>query len=376
MRIGIVAGEVSGDKLGSGLLRSLKLFNPELVAEGIGGPEMIREGLKLVADMDEISVIGIDGLLKSLTKIFKIRHQLVEYYAANPPDIFIGIDLPDFNLSLEKKLKALGIPIIHYVSPTVWAWRGWRIKKIQKAVDHMFVLFPFERDFYKKHAIDVTFVGHPSADELPTQTKSELRIQLKLPLESEVIALLPGSRKNEVINLSAPFLETAKILVKSRPDIHFVIPYASKHLRNIFCEKKSSIYPDIKLHEYCGNSMEVMAASDAVLLASGTAALEATMLRRPMVVAYKMSKMSYMIASKLIKTPYISMPNNLLGAPIIPELLQNNVNGLQLANELIKILDNEEHTKEITSKLNNVYRELKNNANTKAAKKLLALIQN
>ena len=375
MRIGIVAGEISGDKLGSGLLRSLKLQVPDLVAYGIGGPEMIREGLKPVAPMGEISVIGIDGLLKNIVKILKIRRLLVEHYIADPPDVFIGIDLPDFNLSLEKRLKKLGILTVHYVSPTVWAWRTWRIKKIKEAVDHMLVLFPFERNFYAKHEVDVTFVGHPCADELPVKSKNELRVELNLPLGSEVVALLPGSRKNEVLNLSGPFLEAAKILAKLRPDIQFLIPYANENLRNIFLEKKSLIYPDIKLHEFFGNSLEVMAASDAVLLASGTAALEATMLRRPMIVAYKMSKISYMLASKLIQTPYISMPNNLVSASIIPELLQSNANGLQLANELIKILDNEEYSDEITTTLEMIYRELKNDANTKAANTVLALIQ-
>jgi lipid-A-disaccharide synthase len=373
MRIGMVAGEPSGDYLGAGLLRTLKSIVPRLEVEGIAGPKMIEEGAKSLFPMDEISVIGVDGLLKNLPRLLKIRHELYQQFISNPPDVFVGIDLPDFNLHLEEKLRARGILTIHYVSPTVWAWRGWRINRIKRAVDHMLVLFPFEEAYYRKHGVGVTFVGHPVADELPDDNIIGLRTALGLPIETEIVALLPGSRINEVTRLGDDFLEAAQILHDLRPGIEFSVPYVSKEIRAIFNRQKSKISNDVTFHEFEGQSVHVMAAADAILVASGTAALEATMLRKPMVVAYRVSGFSYVLAKLLMRTPYISMPNNLVGAFLVPEVLQQDVTGLRLSNELISILDDPERSAYMIKNLDIVYKQLKNNANKIAAERILNL---
>ena len=375
MRIGIVAGEPSGDYLGAGLLQALKGLTPTLEVEGIAGPKMIQEGAKSLFPMNEISLIGMDGLIRNFSRLAGIRRQLYDYFSSEPPDCFIGIDLPDFNLHLERKLKACGIPTIHYVSPTVWAWRPWRLKKIKEAVDHMLVLFPFEERFYRESGIDVTFVGHRFADDLPSQTSEELRDRLELPKQTEIVALLPGSRRNEAVNLGEHFLDSAKQLHELRSGIEFVVPYVNSDIRAIFREQKERVASDIVLHEFEGQSVQVMGASDVVLAASGTAALEATMLRKPMVVAYKVSTLSYMLAKLLIRTEYISLPNNLIDEPLIPEVLQREVSGWRLCREISLILDNPERSRGMIGKLESIYKQLKNNANQRAAKKILDLVE-
>ena len=373
MRIGIVAGEPSGDYLGAGLLRTLKSMVPRLEVEGIAGPKMIEEGAKSLFPMDDISVIGVDGLLRNLPRLLQIRQELYQQFISNPPDLFIGIDLPDFNLYLEEKLRARGILTVQYVSPTVWAWRGWRINRIKRAVDHMLVLFPFEETYYRNHGVGVTFVGHPAADELPDDNIIGLRTGLELPIEREIVALLPGSRLNEVTRLGSHFLDAAQILHDLRPGIEFSVPYVSPEIRAIFKRQKLRISNEVILHEFDGQSVHLMAAADAVLTASGTAALEATMLRKPMVVAYKVSGFSYFLARLLMRTPYISMPNNLVGAPLVPEVLQQDVTGSRLSSELISILDDPERSVYMTNSLDIIYKQLKNNANKVAAKKILNL---
>jgi len=374
MRIGIVAGEASGDYLGAGLLQALKELRSTVKVEGIAGPRMIQEGAKSVFPMNEISLIGVDGLVRNFSRLIGIRRQLYDYFSSDPPDCFIGIDLPDFNLHLEKKLKACGIPTIHYVSPTIWAWRRWRLKKIKEAVDHMLVLFPFEERLYRESGVEVTFVGHPSADELPRETTEELRDRFSLPKQGEIMALLPGSRINEVLNLGEHFLDSARILHKSRPGIEFVVPYVNSEIREIFRKQKEKVAREIILHEFDGQSVQVMGAADVVLAASGTAALEATMLRKPMVVSYKVSTVSYILAKLLIRTEYISLPNNLINAPLIPEVLQKEVTGCRLSNEIDLILDNPQRSRDMIGQLETVYKQLKNNANHRVAKKILELV--
>jgi len=373
MRIGIVAGEASGDYLGAGLLRALKTIVSDLHVEGIAGPQMIKEGARSMFPMEDISLIGVDGLVKNFARLLSIRRHLYQHFSSHPPDLFIGIDLPDFNLQLERRLKKVGISTIQYVSPTVWAWRTWRIRKIRKSVDHMLVLFPFEEEFCKKNGIAATFVGHPSADDLSDISMEDLRRKLGLPYDRELVALLPGSRKSEVISLGEDFLEAASLLHLQRPGIEFAVPYVSQEIQEIFRSQKKRIAQRIVLHEFHGHSLQVMGASNVILAASGTAALEGAMLRKPVIVAYKISQLSYLLAKQMMKTPYVSMPNNLLDEHVIPEILQNDVTALRLSTEVTAILENPQRSKEMVERLEIIYRMLKNNANQLAAKKVVEL---
>ena len=351
MRIGVVAGEASGDYLGAGLLRSLRERVPDLEAEGIVGPRMQKEGANSLFPMTQISLIGVDGLITNLTRLLQIRQKLYRHFIADPPDLFVGIDLPDFNLHLEKKLRKSGIRTVHYVSPTVWAWRSWRIRKIREAVDHMLVLFPFEEDYFRARDVPVTFVGHPAADELPEGTIGEARLRLGLPQEKELVALLPGSRNSEVLNLGFHFLEAAALLQRRRVGVEFAVPYVNKEIKEIFHDQLSRVTPNIVLHEFAGRSTEVMAASNVVLAASGTAALEAAMLKKPMIVAYKVSRLSYWLARQVALTPYVSMPNILVAGPLVPEVLQDAVSGKRLCDELLSLLSDVRRSSQMVESL-------------------------
>ena len=373
MRIGVVAGEASGDYLGAGLLRSLRESVPGMEAEGIVGPRMQKEGARSLFPMTQISLIGVDGLIGNLSRLLDIRRQLYRHFMDHPPDLFVGIDLPDFNLHLEKRLRKKGVRTIHYVSPTVWAWRSWRIKKIRQAVDHMLVLFPFEEDYFRARDVPATFVGHPAADELPEGTTGEIRLRLGLPQGNELVAPLPGSRNSEVLNLGFHFLEAAALLQKRRAGIEFAVPYVNSEIKQIFRDQLSRVSPKVVLHEFNGRSTEVMAASNVVLAASGTAALEAAMLRKPMIVAYKVSRLSYWLAQRVASTPYVSMPNNLVAEPLVPEVLQAAVSGPRLCDELWSLLSNSGRSSQMVEGLEIVHKQLKNNANMEAAKLILKL---
>ncbi|MBI3545249.1 MAG: lipid-A-disaccharide synthase, partial [Gammaproteobacteria bacterium] len=272
IRIGIVAGEVSGDLLGAGLMRALHERLPGVTYEGIGGPSMQALGCRSLFPMEQLSLMGLEGINK-YPEILNIRKQLCQHFLSNPPDIFIGIDAPDFNLSLEEKLKSAGIRTVHYVSPTVWAWRGYRIRKIRRAVDHMLTLFPFEAKYYRHHRVPVTFVGHPLADQLGDKYDiGALRRQLHLPLKSTVIALLPGSRVSELKRHADIFVKTAVLLHQRHPQLHFVAPFATAETQAIF---EKALYRHgawfLPITILTNHSREAMAASDMVLLASGTA---------------------------------------------------------------------------------------------------------
>jgi lipid-A-disaccharide synthase len=373
MRIGVVAGEASGDYLGAGLLKSLRESVPDLEAEGIAGPRMQKEGAKSLFPMTQISLIGVDGLITNFSRIVRIRQKLYRHFVADPPDLFVGVDLPDFNLHLEKRLRKSGVRTIHYVSPTVWAWRSWRIRKIRQAVDHMLVLFPFEEDYFRTRDVPATFVGHPAADELPEGTINEIRSRLELPQEKELVALLPGSRNSEVLNLGFHFLEAAAMLQRRRAGVEFAVPYVNRDIKEIFRGQLNRITPNIVLHEFNGRSTEVMAASNVVLAASGTAALEAAMLRKPMIVAYKVSSLSYWLARRVASTPYVSMPNNLATGPLVPEVLQAAVSGTRLCDELWSLLSDSSRSRKMVDSLEKIHNQLRNNANKEAAELILKL---
>ena len=341
-RIGILAGEASGDILGAGLMQAIQARHPEAVFVGIGGAEMRQAGLDSMFPMDRLSVMGLVEPLKRLPELLSIRQQLFKAYLADPPDVFVGIDSPEFNLGLELRLRNAGIPTVHYVSPSVWAWRRRRIHKIRKAVDLMLTLFPFEEAFYREHDVKVVCVGHPLADELPIDTDMQgARQHLNIPDNARVLAVLPGSRKGEVERLGPVFLDTIRLCLKRWPDMHILIPCATRDRRQQL-ETLIGQTPDSRIRLVDGESRTVMASANSILMASGTATLEGLLLKKPMVVAYKMAPVSYAIISRLLTTRYISLPNLLAGKLLVPELLQEKVTAQALFHEVQSTLETAE----------------------------------
>jgi lipid-A-disaccharide synthase len=375
MRIGIVAGEASGDLLGSGLIAELKKLRPELSFEGIAGPRMIAAGAQSLYPMERLSVMGLMEVLGRYAELHKMRKDLIRHFCKNRIDVFIGVDAPDFNLGVEAQLHAAGIKTVQYVSPQVWAWRQYRVKKIVHSTDLMLTLLPFEADFYREHRVPVKFVGHPLADLIPMSSeKNAARHLLKLPEGKKYIAILPGSRSNEVQYLGSRFLEIASWCYRQRNDLHFITPLPSQERRKQFeqCIAQHSEQLPITLVD--GMSREVVSAADAVLLASGTAALETLLLKRPMVVAYRMAPMTYWIGRKLVKLKHFSLPNLLLPEPLVPEFLQDNVQPARVGQALLDYLDDDHRVQELTQLFDQVHAQLKQNASATAAAAVLELL--
>lgn len=368
MRIGIVAGEHSGDLLGSGLLRELNKRLSELEVRGICGPLMQAQGCQQMFAMERISVMGLDGLAAKLFDIIKIRKSLVDQFSADPPDLFIGIDVPDFNISLEHKLRRRGIPVIHYVSPTVWAWRGYRIHKISRAVDHMLTLFPFEADYYRKHDVPVSFVGHPMADEIgPPVAMDVARAEVGLDPNRPLIAILPGSRMSEIKRLGSIFIRTANWLLKRNPELHFIAPFVDERSEAYFKGLLATQGQDLPMTTRLGQSHQAMAAADVVILASGTAALEAALLRRPMVVAYRISWLSYLLVRWFAHVDFYSMPNHLAGRQVVPELMQANAEPEKIGHAVERYLKDDTAVLEAQQAFAQMHNELKRGAHGRAA---------
>ncbi|MCH9049063.1 MAG: lipid-A-disaccharide synthase [Proteobacteria bacterium] len=341
-RIGIVAGEASGDLLGAKLIQDLKEKYSDIEVVGIGGKHLIENGCQSLFDMERLSVMGIFEVLARYYELLGIRRKLTKYFVENPPDIFIGIDAPDFNLTLEENLRSQGIRTVHYVSPSVWAWRESRLKKISRAVDLMLVLFPFELPYYEKNNITAQFVGHPLATQLnETPDKNGAREVLDLPRDKVIIALMPGSRKSEINQHSPIFLETALWCQERHDNLHFVANMVDEQAREIFSKAINEICPDLPITIFTGDSRLPMEASDLLLLASGTITLEAMFLKKPMVVAYRVSWLTYQIFSRLIHAPYAALPNLLADKLLVPECLQNDCTPEKLGAELSAWLNDE-----------------------------------
>ena len=338
LRIGVLAGEASGDILGSRVVAALRQRHPELVVEGIGGPLLKAQGLDSLFPMERLSVMGFVEPLKRLPELLRTRGAVFEHFRSHPPDLFLGIDSPDFNLALERKLRAWGVPTAHLVSPTVWAWRQGRIHKIARSVDLMLCLFPFEQSIYLEHGIDARFVGHPLADEVPLQPdQAAARTALGMAADARVLAMLPGSRGGEVAMLGPLFLETAALLMQKNPDLKLVIPAANAaRLAQLRDMVASSGLTGVELVD--GRSREVMLAADVVLMASGTATLEAMLLKRPMVVAYRMAPMSWALVRRLVKTPFAALPNILAGERLVPEFIQEDATADRLTGAVADLL--------------------------------------
>jgi len=376
MRIGIVAGEASGDLLGSGLIEAIKKQHSGAVFEGIGGPLMEMAGCRSLFPMERLSVMGLVEVLGRLRQLFAIRASIVDHFMQNPPDFFIGIDAPDFNIGLEYKLKQLGIPTIHYVSPSVWAWRRYRIHKIARSVDLMLTLFPFEAKFYKESGVPVAFVGHPLADQIDLNPSSmEARKALFLPQNKRIIALLPGSRSGEINRLARPFLEAAQLCFQQQPDLHFIVPLVSDKTKNIFERIVAEEgYGQLPLTVYKGNARQIMLAADVILMASGTATLEAALLKKPMVVAYRVAPITYWIARFLVKLPYFSLPNLLAGKPLVDEFLQGEVTAQRLSEALLKNLDSpQQSAADMKHAFEAIHLTLRQDASKRAAEAILSL---
>ncbi len=375
IRIGIVAGEASGDLLGAGLIRAIKARFPDAVIEGIAGPAMIAQGATALYPLERLSVMGIVEVLGRFRELHAMRASLLRHFLENPPDVFVGIDAPDFTLGLERKLKDAGIPTVHYVSPSVWAWRQWRIRKIARSTDLMLTLLPFEARFYEEHHVPVRFVGHPLAEMIPPLADPQAaRAALGLPLRGEIVALLPGSRMSEINFLAAIFIQAAVGCARQRPGLHFVIPLATPATRERFTEILSSVAPDLSVTVIEGRSREVMAAADVVLLASGTATLEAMLLKRPMVMAYRLAPLTYWLAKRLVKIPYFSLPNLLAAKPLVPEFIQDAATPENLGQAMLDYLTHPESAAALQETFAEIHASLRQGADQQAAEAVLSLI--
>ncbi|GAB7562919.1 lipid-A-disaccharide synthase [Methylobacillus methanolivorans] len=375
--IGIVAGEASGDLLGSHLIRALKKQRPDLKFVGIAGPKMIAEGAETLFPMERLSVRGYVEVLRHLPGLLKIRRQVGDYFLEHRPDVFIGIDAPDFNFSLERKLKLQGIPTVHYVSPSIWAWRRGKIKKIQQAVSHMLALFPFEPEIYKQAGVPVSYVGHPLADMLPMEADIDgAREELKLPADSLVIAMLPGSRQSEVQQLADLYIKTAKLIVAERSDARFLVPLITRETRAIF---ERALYAnegyDLPINIMFGHAHRAMEAANAVIVASGTATLEAALIKRPMIITYRMPNLSWQILKRMKYLPYVGLPNVLAGRFIVPELLQHDAVPEKLAATLLQMLKDKSQIADIQSEFRRMHELLRQNTEEKAAQAVLSFIK-
>lgn len=376
MRIGIVVGEASGDILGAGLMAALRRRYPDAVFEGIGGERMLAAGFHSFFPQDRLAVMGLVEPLKRLPELLRIRKHLIRHFSDNPPDVFIGIDSPDFNLTIEEKLKARGIKTVHYVSPSVWAWRQKRIIKIARAVDLMLTLLPFEASFYEQHGVPVCFVGHPLADEIPLQTdQAQARQQLNLPEQARIIALMPGSRGGEVKLLGPLFWQAAQWCLQRDAGLQFVVPAASPQRRQQI-EAQLALLGPLPLTLVDGQSHTVMAAADCVLMASGTTTLEAMLLKRPMVVAYKFSGLSYAILSRLVKSPYFSLPNLLADTMLVPEILQDEVTAASLGQAMLRYFQEPQLSRDLQQQFTDIHQRIRCDASERAAAAIVELIEN
>ncbi|MBN6714194.1 lipid-A-disaccharide synthase [Pseudomonas capsici] len=369
LRIALVAGEASGDILGSGLMRAIKARHPDVEFIGVGGPLMEAEGMVSSFPMERLSVMGLVEVLGRLRELLARRKLLVQILIDEKPDVFIGIDAPDFTLNIELQLRRAGIKTVHYVSPSVWAWRQKRVLKIREGCDLMLTLLPFEARFYEEKGVPVRFVGHPLADTIPLESdRPAARAELGLG-DGPVVALMPGSRGGEVGRLGSLFFDTAERLLVQRPGLRFVLPCASPQRRAQVEQLLQG--RDLPVMLLDGRSHVALAACDAVLIASGTATLEALLYKRPMVVAYRLAPLTFWILKRLVKSPYVSLPNLLAQRLLVPELLQDDATPEALARTLLPLLDDGQVQ---TAGFDEIHRTLRRDASNQAADAVLSLL--
>jgi lipid-A-disaccharide synthase len=340
LHIGLAAGEASGDRLGAALMASIRERCPEVRFSGIAGPMMRAAGCEAVARSEDLSVMGLAEVLRHLPRLLHLRGRVARHFLHRPPRVFIGIDAPDFNLGLERRLRRRGIRTLHWVSPSVWAWRRYRLKKIRSSVDRMLTLFPFEAGFYRDHGVEAHYVGHPLADEIGVDCdRRAAREALAVDPAVPCLALLPGSRGSELDRLLPVFLEAARLCRQVMPDLQLVLPVASQALM-ARCENmlQQPTFAGLGVRLLQDGARRAMCAADAVLVASGTATLESLLLRRPMVVAYRLHPLTYRLVRRLLQVPYVSLPNILLARPQVPEFLQSAATPRRLADALLALL--------------------------------------
>ena len=377
LTIGVVAGEASGDLLGSHLIKALRAHLPRAQFVGIGGPRMQAAGLDSLYPMEKLAVRGYVEVLRHYLEIVGIRRRLAARFLADPPALFVGVDAPDFNLDLEVKLRSAGIPTAHFVSPSIWAWRGGRMAKIRRAVSRMLVIFPFEREIYERAGVPVTYVGHPMAETIvPARDRAEAREQLRVPVSARVIALLPGSRVSELEQMAALFVETAVQIAAAVPDVQFLVPLVNRPTRERF---ENALYsrqgPELNVTLLFGHAQDAMAAADVVLAASGTATLEAALVGRPVVIAYRMPRLSWWIMNGRRYQPYVGLPNILAGEFVVPEFLQDEATADNLSQTVLNLLFDATVRSRLEERFAAMAGELRQNSAERLAEGLLPLVR-
>jgi lipid-A-disaccharide synthase len=375
VKIALVAGEASGDNLGGGLLRALHAQQPALNAFGVAGPRMVEAGCEAWVSSEELAVMGLAEILRHLPRLLRLRRDLVARLLAARPDVFVGIDSPEFNLRVAAQLKAQGVPTVQYVSPQVWAWRQGRVRTIGQSVDLVLCVLPFESKFYDAHEVRAVFVGHPLADRIPLESlPGPARAALDLEASAPTVAVLPGSRRGEVARIGGPFTATLAWLHERRPDIRFVAPMANAAVRTMFEHSLAQHAPGVPVTVVDGRAQEALAAADAVLVASGTATLETALIKRPMVVAYRLAPLTawVMRSMRLMKADYFAQPNLLAGRQVVPEYLQEDVRPEVLGPALLAQLERPDRA-ELIATFTAIHATLRRDASARAAEAILEL---
>lgn len=377
VRVGMVAGEASGDQIAAHLIGALRSRRRGMLFAGIGGPRMINEGFESLYPMEKLSVRGYAEVLRNYGEIMGIRRRLAKTLIDERPELFIGVDSGDFNLGLERWLKEAGIPTIHYVSPSVWAWRGWRVKKIARSVTRILVMFPFEAPLYEKAGVPVSYVGHPLADVIPQEPKKEeARAALRLPAKKLIVAMLPGSRRSELHYMASAFVLAAHRFRQEMPEVHFVVPTVTRATRDMF---EMAVHQhqrtDLPLTLLFGHSHEALAAADMALVASGTATLETALFKTPMVIAYRQSPITWALMRSMLYLPYVGMPNILAGERLVPELLQDEANPGALAAALLALWRDAAARKRQIERFHDFHHLLRQNTAQKAADAVLQVLE-
>lgn len=377
LRVGILAAEPSGDLLGAGLMRGLLERRSDLVFEGVGGPRMAALGLDSWVPMDRLSVMGLVEVIKHLPELLRLRRELLRRWLRDPPDVFVGVDAPDFNLKLEQRLRAAGVPTVHYVSPTVWAWRPKRVNQLRRAADLVLSIFPFEHEFLDRHRVRSRYVGHPLAQEFPLQPDREAgRDRLGLDHGIPVLALLPGSRASEVGALGRTFLATAAELARQIDGLHVVVPLINEKTRDLFERCRRECAPRLPVTLVLDDSRTALAAADVVLTASGTATLEALLSKRPMVVGYRVNAGTYWLARvlNLVKVDHIAMANLLADERLAPEFIQQDCEPRQLVPAVLELFREPDRVAAIRQRYREIHQAMRIDTNREAARAVLELL--
>jgi lipid-A-disaccharide synthase len=376
VRIAMVAGEASGDLLGARVIEALRERVPGARFAGIGGPRMMAGGFDSWFPQERLAVRGFVEVLRHLREILAVRREVTRRLLAEPPQLFLGIDSPEFNLGLERRLKAAGVRTAHLVSPQVWAWRKGRVHSIGRSVSKLLVLFPFEEALYRDAGVGVTYVGHPLADEIPERIDREaMRAELRLPARAKLVTVLPGSRQSEIELMADTFIDTARLVARAVPDVRFLVPLVTRETRELF---EAAVYrrdaQDLPMTLLFGHARDALAACDVALAASGTVTLEAALSHRPVVIAYRVTRLSYQIARRLVRVPHIGLPNILCGEAVAPEFLQDDATPQNLGQAVTNLLGDEPVRRRIEHRFQRLHLELRRSAAERAAEALLPLL--